>query len=980
MPPPKKPIYTGPKVEPRRDFVRRVFPWLAAAGMLVVYVMTLNHWVSLLSMNSVASLSGWFWLPDMNNPIFHLATLPLRVLPVAIIPLALNLFSAVCAALTLWLLARSVALLPHDRTEAQVARARNEFFLLSVPGAWMPPLLAVLMCGLQLTFWEWATNGGYEMFDLLMFAAVIWLMLEYRLDEKEWRLYWSSFIVGAGVAEGPSMTGFFIIFIIAVIWSRGFNFFNWQFLRRMTLCGLAGFLFLLVLPVYGLVSGEAQGHFLEALKFSFVPQYEVLKLYCLSVYNISEYFEDLQMPLFVALVPLLMLSIRWKLADDKSPYGPAVARAMFHCIHAVFLLVCLWLFFDPPFSPREKGFMLTLYYVLALSAGYYAGYFLIVCSKKPLRAGEAASAGGRFFSLAVVAGVWVLSILAVIGLIKKNALVIRSANDNSLAHYAGLLTQNLPREGAIVLSDDPGPLYLAQAELTREGRSNFFLLLDTGSLIYSKYHLFLHNEAPNKWPLLVSVTNTAPLNPVGMIGMFTMLGASNELYYLHPSFGYYFEKFYAEPHGLVYKLRDLPGSTLVPPPPDQNLFAENQAFWANARKQGLQRAEDALVPLSPYAPKTFSQKIFKVLHVPHEPDNNAVAIGTFCSRSADFWGVELERAGFLTNAAATFRTALQLNPDNVVAQINLQFNQDLSAGVRPFVDPTKTSADRLGKFDTFGAAIKEDGPFDEPSFCFLAGYTLAHDNQLYRQAVAPFYRVHELDPGYFPARSWLARIYSFNYLPDQVIDMLRAPLERPAEFAVSDEDYIDITIMAATAYFENHDPAEGKRLLDEQISRNPMNNELIVRIARYYMRNNMYTNSLAVAEHQLSLSPGDPQWLLIKGYSENELKQYDAAIASLSRVLAIQKDDADALSQRASAYMSIGNLDAARADYRALQKTNPDSFDIADNLGVIAWRQHDTNEAIRNFQIYAAYAPTNATEYQTVTERLDELKHPAGGK
>ena len=146
----------------------------------------------------------------------------------------------------------------------------------------------------------------------------------------------------------------------------------------------------------------------------------------------------------------------------------------------------------------------------------------------------------------------------------------------------------------------------------------------------------------------------------------------------------------------------------------------------------------------------------------------------------------------------------------------------------------------------------------------------------------------------------------------------------------------------------------------------------------------MYTNSLAIAERQLSSSPIDPQWLpqwlLIQGYSENQLKRYDAAIASLDKVLAIQKDDADALFQRASAYMSIGNLDAARTDYRALQKTNPDSFEIADKLGNIAWQQRDTNEAVRNFQIYAAYAPTNTAEYPAANERLNELEHPAGGK
>lgn len=980
MPPVKKPTFTGPKSDPRRDFVRRVFPWLAAAVMLVVYVLTLNHWVSLLNLNPVASLSGWFWMPDMSNPIYHLAILPLRLLPMPAIPLALNLFSAVCAALTLGLLARSVALLPHDRTEAQVARARNEFFLLGIPGAWMPSLLAVLLCGLQLTFWQWATNGSYEMFDLLMFAFVIWLLLEYRLDEKEWRLFLSAFVVGAGVAEGPSLTGFFIVFIVAVIWTRGLSFFNWQFLKRMTLCGLAGFLFFLLLPLYALVMGEVHGQFLGALKFSLAPQYEALKLYYISLYYVSGYFEDLLVPLFVALVPLLMLSIRWKLADDKSRFGPAIARFTFHWIHAVFLLVCLWLFFDPPFSPREKGFMLTLYYILALSAGYYAGYFLLICSKKPLRIGEAPAGSSKFFGVIMAGGVWLFSILSVIGLVYKNVPLVREANDDSLSQYASLLAQNLPREGAIVLSDDPGPLYLTEAALTREGRVKNYLLLDTSSLIYPKYHVFLNKKYPEKWPLLVSATNTGTLNPAGMIAMFTMLGASNQLYYLHPSFGYYFEKFYAEPHGLVYKLKDLPNSTLVPPPPDANLMAENHAFWADGREKGLQSVEAAQTPPISDAPKTFGQEILSLLRVPRELNNNAVAIGTFYSRSADFWGVELERAGYLTNAAAAFRTALRLNPDNFSAQINLQFNQDLSAGIRPFVDTTKVSPEHLGKYDSVKTTIKEDGPFDDPGYCFYYGYHIAVDDQLYRQAVAQFARVHELDPDYFPARLWLARIYSANHLPDRVIAMLQGPLERPTDFAVNDDDYMEITIATGTAYFEKHDAAGGTRFFDRQISRNPTNSKLILGIARHYMRNLLFANSLAIANSQLGISPNDPQWLLIRGYSENQLKRYDNAIKDLSGVLAIQKNDADALTQRASAYLSLGQLEAARADYLLLQKANPDSWELAYSLGDIGWRQHNTNEAVRNFQIYAAYAPTGTVEAQTVIARLRELKQPAGNQ
>ena len=84
-----------------------------------------------------------------------------------------------------------------------------------------------------------------------------------------------------------------------------------------------------------------------------------------------------------SLAPVLMLSIRWHSTfGDTSQMGRALASLMFHFVHAVFLILCIWVAFDPPFSPREKGFGLTLYYLSALGVGYYSGYFLLVFRKE----------------------------------------------------------------------------------------------------------------------------------------------------------------------------------------------------------------------------------------------------------------------------------------------------------------------------------------------------------------------------------------------------------------------------------------------------------------------------------------------------------------------------------------------------------------------------------------------------------------------
>ena len=117
-----RPMRKARETHSENRFVPGVLPWLIAGVALLLYTLSLNHWLSLSSLLPVARLSGWIWQPSLTDPLYWLVTYPLRWLPASLIPLLLNLFSAVCAALTLALLARSVSLLPHDRTKEQRIR------------------------------------------------------------------------------------------------------------------------------------------------------------------------------------------------------------------------------------------------------------------------------------------------------------------------------------------------------------------------------------------------------------------------------------------------------------------------------------------------------------------------------------------------------------------------------------------------------------------------------------------------------------------------------------------------------------------------------------------------------------------------------------------------------------------------------------------------------------------------------------------
>ena len=365
--------------DPRKNFAPRFLPWLLGAVMLGIYAFTLNRWVTLDNIGHVANLSGWVWQPQLFGPLTFLVTYPFRWLPAAQIPLAINIFSAICSAATLTMLARSVALLPHDRTEAQRLREPSDLAFLTGWPAWLPPLLAVLLGGLQLTFWEHATSFTGESLNLMIFAFIIWQLLEYRLDESEWRLLMIAMVYGAGMSENWALTGYFPVFVGTILWLRKLEFFNLRFLSRLTACWLVPLVvFLLVLPLVMKFSGKYYSFTVwQALKPVLQLNWHVAKAFMESYVR-----HNLALMSLTTLLPVLLLSIRWSPSfGDSSRLGISLVNYLFYLAHAVFFTVCVWVMFDPPFSPRQNGMgtsALTFYYFAALSIGYYCGYFLLI--------------------------------------------------------------------------------------------------------------------------------------------------------------------------------------------------------------------------------------------------------------------------------------------------------------------------------------------------------------------------------------------------------------------------------------------------------------------------------------------------------------------------------------------------------------------------------------------------------------------------
>ena len=967
------------EVSSPKKFVLAFLPWLAGAGALAIYLVTLNRWVSLSSLQQVARVSGWTWQPELYGPVFWLLTYPIRWLPAPAIPLALNLFAAVCAALVLALLARCVSLLPHDRTHEQRLQETGKSALLSISAAWLPPILAVLVCGLQLTFWEHATaissppppwGSGCEMLDLLLFAYVVRCLLEFRIDERESWLLRAAFVGGAAITNNWAMIGFLPAFVVALVWIRGLSFFNARFLGRMFICGLAGLLLYLLLPLLHGAVDSSPLPFWPALKANVISQKSILMLF----YKYGR--QEVALLALTSLLPVFIIGIRWaSYFGDTSKLGIALATFMFHVVHGLFLIACIWVAMDPPFSARNKGFgspFLTFYYLGALSIGYCSGYFLLLFGGKASRS-RRLPPHIRLINNAITGVIWLLLLLAPGVLVYRNLPQIRTTNGPMLKQYAALMAQPLPPQHVVLLSDDSRRSLLLHAFAAQTGKSGDYMFLDTASLVWPDYHRFLKKKYPRRWESNPPKGITAQAEPLLLVQLISRLAQTNSIYYLHPSFGYYFEFFYPEPHGLVYKLNPYPTNALFSPLPSADLAAANEAFWAKADEQALPRVVAAVGQANTGKEPGIMDRLAEEAHLAKESNKDAAIMAAFYSRALDYWGVEMQKRGQLTKAAAHFERAIELNPDNLVAQVNLECNKNLQAGQRSSVLVSKSIEDEFGKYRNWDQVIGENGPFDEPNFCYEQGRVFVRNN-LYRQGAAQFDRVRTLAPENLIARIWLSQLYVVSQMPGEALKLVDQIRAQPSLADPLRTNRTEMLFVEASAHLALNDVRGAETAVQATTRQYPGDADLLATATQVYMKYSRYSNALNTIERELKIAPTNMNALVNKGFSCIQIGAFDQAIPPLTQVLAMDTNNYSALLNRAIAYLRADKLEAAQHDYDLLQKAFPTAFQIYYGLGEIAWRKKDTNAAVRNYQLYLANAQTNTAEAKVVGERLKQLK------
>ena len=966
-------------------FTRR-FPLLVAMGALMFYGVTLGHGVTMNSLSLAATIAGWDWTPMMGQPLLWLLTLPLRLLPAAWAPLGLNFFSAATAALTLGLLARTVQLLPWDRPWENTRR---------LAGA-LPVLLACAVCGLEFSFWQEATAATGEMLDLLLPAAALWLLLEYRIrGESRW-LDAATFVWGLGMAENWLLLLALPLFVAGVIWLqverakakgaeraalfgmrmvrlRGLRIFRTKFLLRLAGLGLAGFSIYALMP---LVNGLAP-HSPWSLGQSWLASLKLTKNMVMVLYDqfwVAHRLLAMAVMLYF-LVPTLACLVRQRDEGTKNKsQADRFQLLIYRGLRVALLLACLWLAFDPVTGPRQivqQQFgvplpLLTFDYLNAVGAAFLAGNLLLISQRRVRRHSRSrTSIPLRQLAVPFAAGGLVL---VVAGLLARNTPAICHMNFHPLERFGDLLADSLPAGRGVMLSGQPEKLEVFQAALARRRNGADWLAVDTHALPTVAYRAWLERRQPAGW---LTGENRHELTAPETVRLLEHIARTSRLFCLHPSYGYLFEQFYLEPAGAIYEVKLRGEKPIEIPPLTAAAMDANETFWTGAWQKEL-----APLAATSIRRQTGWQKIIQRLGFTPAPFYQDRLLAEWYSLSLDGWGVSLQRQSRWSEARLRFEQALQLNTNNFSAQISLACNTNLQSGSRLGLASVDKVAGQLGSIQHLSLVLNNSGPFDEPVFCYLLGCAFQKNGMLL-QAAEQFERTRTLAPGALAPELALAEIYTRLQFSDRARSLINHLRDQTKSLPASSPMDLEMALLEANSWLSQTNTANASGVLQSVLQQHPDDMQIVYGVIGAYLAFGDFTNALQLVNTNLARSPDDVASLNIQAAILIQSGDAAAAIPVLDHILTLTNLP-EARLTRAIARLACKDFEAAETDFRVLEKSGKDPGRVGYGLAAIAEQRHDTNQAAHYLRLCLTNTPPGTILWDKASARLRTLEPGSG--
>ena len=898
-------------------YPQKILPWILAGIVLIIYLFTLNRWVRLQGVQWVMAATGWGADLVWEGSLWMLLTLPFRLLPDRLEPLALNVFTAFLGALAAWFLARTIAMLPFDRTIE--ARLRNDHPLgfLETRFAWFPRTAGVLIFALSLTPWEHGTAATKEMLDLVLFAAIAHCLALYRVYRRDRWLYLSAFLYGASMSNNFAMIPWLPVYAVAVIWLKGYELFEVQFLIRSALSFLAGLLFYLVLPIWYTIQRQTDASFFALLR----TELSVQKRQILMFWGIRP---RLLMALLMTLLPLTIACIRWKRrAEETSVAGLSFQFFLAKVVYFIMFLAAVGAFLDLPFGIRKTvplTPLLPLYFIGAIAVGYYVGAFQLALEPPIHR--RVRHEPGRELTFLFMGLTTLAAVAAPLYLAVRNLPYIRQESGKVLHQTVQAMLSPIQVRDLFLIGEDTTLLSLSQIAAHTGNKPLFLIPIASQGLRHLQYHKQMERRFGARWPALPQAEKLPPFFNERFVGAFVAnLAKTSHLYYAHPSFGFFFENIYPTPKGMIHEMKLCGTNFLQGLKYGQEVLYQNERFW--------NKMESFLKQFPPYNQD--------------EPLEIAYTRGIY-SRALNAWGVILQRNHELKQAAKRFQQAIDLWPENIVAKANLQFNKQLQSGTLPAIDLTKPIPELQGIKLQWDQVFIYYGPPDDPRWTFRFAKLLL-DGLNYRQALVELTRILELYPedqiaqlwkGYAEALLWY--VAGNTTLAERIATELRQKFPQR-----------DMPLKAlALIYSGQRQWDRVIQICEQRLKLNPKNLEALNMYAATLMRMGKDAQAIPYLDRALQIKP-----------------EFDEA--RLNRAIAYLKSGQ--LDQARQDYEKL---------LQKIKEKNLDDYRIYFGLGEIAYRKQEWAEALQYYQKYLKTAVPGTDEYRRIELRVKELKDRLG--
>ena len=893
----------------RWTWVRTRLPWMVAAAFFVLYLTTLCRWVRLESLWWVARVGGWEVSPWYWSPLQQLVGWPFGLAGGPGRWMALNGVMALCGAVSLGLLARIVAIWPHDRRKEERLRELGESSVLHGPWSWLPPLAAAAICGLQSVWWSHSTVASGEALDVLIFAVIVWCLAEYRHSGEGDKWFWmAGFAYGLGVANNYGMLGWAPVFFVSVVWVRGWEVWRGAFVLRMMSFFLTGLLLYLWLPLLGMISGTWTGGFWDQLRVE-------LKFQKVAITSFPRFVPLLLS--FTSVLPLILAGARFGRGDgETSAAGERLGRGIAILVYGALLAGAASVMVDPKWGPKSLGggqALLSFYFLSAVAAGYYLGYFVLMMRQWGRRGWDRnRGAGAREASVVTL----VLACVAFAGYeAYRNAPLIWAQRGHRLTKLAEAWVSELPASGGTIIADDNTDLLLIGAGLERAGILDKYVLMNSKWIENRIFHDLLTRRYGARWVKLPDIESMSdPYDGSVLAPWMVSIARSRPLFYAHASFGYYFEVLRDEPAGMMLHMVPRTSSEPVGALPAE-ILSRNEAFWAKNR--------DWIQGLSKYGEQTV--------------DFEARYLAGLTARAMNASAVAFQRSGKLAEAKNILTLASSIAPWNETSKRTLEANTKLSSGGYTAV-PTLDAAEESRRWDEW---ILAEGFVDEPKACFRLGQIFSR-GLLYRQALLAYDRAARMIPAWQAPAVWAGNMRVLSMLGDTDTKGAEDYAVRLCGQYPKEESVWETLgqVYMATGRLTNF-----LEVVAKQLVLNPNQPRALLNQAAVNIQLGRFAAALPPLDALLKIDPENNAAMMNRAIAQLQLGRYDAALRDYEWLRSVAPNDY-------RIYFGLGEANRRKGD-------KPKALEYFDEYLRLASMEHGR---------------TNSAEYKAVAQNVKELR------